>query len=403
MITKIPFSPPFINEDVEQEVLSALHSGWITTGPKVRQLEEAFNLKYGFKESIGVNSWTSGAILVLRWLGIKEGDEVIIPAYTYSATALAVLHAGGTPVMVDVEDDFNISVEKIEKAITSKTKAIIGVDIGGFPADYDGQWDILSKKSVQDLFVAESEVQQKLGRCLLIADSAHSFGSDFGSKLADIVVFSLHAVKNLTSAEGGIISLNLPESFDVRTTYTLFRRLTLNGQSKDALDKSRSGSWRYDIVEFGMKCNLPDVNAAIALGQLKSWDSIQSRRISIFQYYSNYFKKFDWAILPPETKGGSNTSGHLFMLRIAGIKEELRDEIISEISKTEVTVNVHFIPMPMLTLFKNLGYDIQNYPKAYSLYENEISLPIYPSLTDEKLHIICTEVSKAIENAKTSL
>lgn len=242
MKKNIPFSPPFINEEVENQVLDALRSGWITTGPKVKELENAFNDKYGFEASVGVNSWTSGAILLLRWLGLKPGDEVIVPAYTYSATALAVLHAGGTPVMVDVNDDFNINVKEVQKAITAKTKAIIAVDLGGLPADYNGLWSVVESSEVSSIFQAETPVQEALGRPLLVADSAHSFGAEFKMRKADVVIFSLHAVKNLTSAEGGVISLNFPSPFNNKELYTLFRRLTLNGQSKDALDKSKAGS-----------------------------------------------------------------------------------------------------------------------------------------------------------------
>ena len=395
---KIPFSPPYIDAQVEEEVLDVLRSGWITTGPKVKLLEDAFNKKYGFGASIGVNSWTSGAILVLRWLGIKEGDEVIVPAYTYSATALAVLHAGGTPVMVDINDDFNISVEAVKNAITNKTKAIIGVDLGGLPADYNSLWEIVESDSVKQFFQADSEVQVKLGRPLLIADSAHSFGAEFSFRKADIIIFSLHAVKNLTSAEGGMISLNLPLQFNNIELYPLFRRLTLNGQSKDALDKSKAGSWRYDIVEMGMKCNLPDINAAIALGQLKSWSWIEQRRYEIFKTYQNYFSQFSWAQLPDfKTDQNDLSSCHLFLLRVRGINESTRDLIIENISQTGVAVNVHFIPMPLLTLFKELGYSIDDYPNAYNNYSKVISLPIYPNLTAEEVTIICKEVSNAVE------
>lgn len=393
----IPFSPPFVNADVEDEVLDALRSGWITTGPKVKQLEDAFNAKYGFEASIGVNSWTSGAILVLRWLGVRPGDEVIVPAYTYSATALAVLHAGATPVMVDINDDFNIDVAQVKNAITKRTKAIIGVDLGGLPADYNGLWAVIESDDVKGKFVPESPVQEQLMRPMLIADSAHSFGASFKMRWADIIIFSLHAVKNLTSAEGGVISLNLPQPFNNKELYPLFRRLTLNGQSKDALDKSRAGSWRYDIVEMGMKCNLPDVNAAIALGQLKSWDIIDQRRHYIFKAYQAYFSKFEWAQLPTvQTHMEDVSSCHLYMLRIVGVDEASRDRIIDLVSQAGVAVNVHFMPMPMFTLFSDMGYRIEDYPRSFDNYSREISLPIYPSLSDEAISTICHEVSNAI-------
>lgn len=400
MKKNIPFSPPFINEEVENQVLDALRSGWITTGPKVKELENAFNDKYGFEASVGVNSWTSGAILLLRWLGLKPGDEVIVPAYTYSATALAVLHAGGTPIMVDVNDDFNINVKEVQKAITAKTKAIIAVDLGGLPADYNGLWSVVESSEVSSIFQAETPVQEALGRPLLVADSAHSFGAEFKMRKADVVIFSLHAVKNLTSAEGGVISLNFPSPFNNKELYTLFRRLTLNGQSKDALDKSKAGSWRYDILELGMKCNLPDVNAAIALGQLKSWNWIDHRRHEIFNLYQEFFSKYTWAQLPTEkTNANDESSCHLYLLRIKGINEAMRDGIIERVSHTGVAVNVHFIPMPMLSLFRDLGYTIDNYPVAYDNYAREISLPIYPSLSNEDVSTICHEVAKAVEES----
>jgi dTDP-4-amino-4,6-dideoxygalactose transaminase len=395
---KIPFSPPYINAGVRRQVAEALDSGWITTGPKVNELERGFNQRTGLKQSVAVNSWTSGAILVLRWLGLMPGDEVIIPAYTYSATALAVMHAGGTPVMVDVQSDFNIDPIAVAKALSPRTKAIMAVDIGGLPANYSELLNIVNQPSVQDQFQPTNEVQRTLGRPVLLADAAHSFGATIPNPWADIVIFSLHAVKNLTSAEGGIISLNLPQTFNEQEIYTLFRRLALNGQTKDALAKSKAGGWKYDIIEFGMKCNMPDLNAAVALGQFEDWEYMCKRRKYIFDSYMGYFNQFSWAELPPESNAYATTSAHLFMLRVRGITENQRDEIIEAIASTGISVNVHFIPLPMLSLFKGRGYLMDDFPVAYDNYSREISLPIYPQLTDTEVDYVCKTVAQVIES-----
>src|SRR5690606_9059096 len=262
----IPFSPPFINDDVINEVVSSLKSGWITTGPKVKELEQEIKKYSGAKEVLCINSWTSGAIMMLRWLGLKEGDEVIVPAYTYSATALAVYHAGGTPVMVDVTEDFNISVAGIRKAITPRTKAILPVDIAGFPCDYDAIMSLVNEKEIKVLYRAETPVQEKIGRIMVINDAAHSLGATYSDGVktgseTDIAIFSLHAVKNVTTAEGGASCLNLPEPFNNTELYAQLRQMSLNCQTKDAFSKSKAGGWRYDITDLGMKINMADINA----------------------------------------------------------------------------------------------------------------------------------------------
>ena len=284
---KIPFSPPYITEAVINEVTDALRSGWITTGPKVKALEEEIKKFSGATEALCVNSWTSGAILMLHWLGVKAGDEVIVPAYTYSATALAVLHVGATPIMVDVEDDFNIGVEAVRRAITYKTKAIIPVDIAGFPCDYDALMRLVKSPEVQSLFNPTSKVQAQLGRVLVLNDAAHSLGAWYkegtrtGSE-TDVAIFSLHAVKNVTTAEGGAICLNLPAPFNNASLYKELRQMSLNCQTKDAFSKSQAGGWRYDIVGLGMKINMPDVNAAIGLAQIREYEHILKERKRIF-------------------------------------------------------------------------------------------------------------------------
>lgn len=397
---KIPFSPPYIDESVINEVVDSLRSGWITSGPKVKALEEEIKSFSGAQEVLCVNSWTSGAIMMLRWLGVKEGDEVIVPAYTYSATALAVLHAGAKPVMVDSGKDFNISVEAIRKAITPRTKVIIPVDIAGFPCDYDCIMAMVKDQEIRKLFQAESPVQEMLGRILVMNDAAHSLGASYSKNQrtgceTDVAIFSLHAVKNVTTAEGGAICLNLPEPFDNVELYKELRMMSLNCQTKDAFSKSKAGGWRYDIVGLGMKINMADVNAAIGLAQIREYPKLLKERKRVFNTYSKAFADCDWVIVPPSMDGEKESSYHIYALRIKGFSEEQRDRMIDEIAKNEVAVNVHFIPMPMLSFFKSQGYDINDYPRAYENFKGEISLPIYPQLNGEMLNFIIDSVKSA--------
>lgn len=399
---KIPFSPPYVDEDVINEVLESLNSGWITTGPKVKSLQDEVGKLTGIPNVLCVNSWTSGAILILKWFGVKEGDEVIIPAYTYSATALAVLHCGATPVMVDVLSDFSADPEKIWEAITPKTKIIMPVDFGGWPCDYNKINAIAQDTEIKKLFTPENEVQEKLGRILVVADAAHSIGATFEGKesgsLADITIFSFHAVKNITTAEGGAVCVNLPQPFDNDEVYKKLRLWTLNGQSKDAFTKSQGGgdSWKYDILFQGLKINMPDICAAIGLAQIKKYkNQLLAERKSIAEAYTQFFSDKAWAELPVMKSNERESSYHLFALRFRGISEAQRDAILRELSETEVSANVHFIPMPLLTLFKNLGYSIADFPVAYDNYSREISLPIYPQLTDNEVEIICNRVEEA--------
>ncbi|MDD4592841.1 MAG: DegT/DnrJ/EryC1/StrS family aminotransferase [Parabacteroides sp.] len=402
---KIPFSPPYVDDAVIDEVVDSLRSGWITTGPKVKALEEEIKAFSGAEQVLCVNSWTSGAIMMLRWLGVKEGDEVIVPAYTYSATALAVLHAGAKPVMADSGTDFNISVDAIRKSITPKTKAIIPVDIAGFPCDYDAIMKLVNEPAIKSLYQAETENQRNMSRILVLNDAAHSLGAWYQSGIrtgseTDIAIFSLHAVKNITTAEGGAICLNLPAPFDNEALYKELRQMSLNCQTKDAFSKSKAGGWRYDIVGFGMKINMADVNAAIGLAQIRQYDDLLQERKRVFELYNNEFSKTDWAITPPQKMNGRETSYHIYALRIKSFTDEQRDAMIEDIAKKEVAVNVHFIPMPMLTFFKEMGYDINNYPQAYENYKSEISLPIYPQLTDEQVNYVIEAVQEAYEKVK---
>ncbi|MFV0572412.1 MAG: DegT/DnrJ/EryC1/StrS family aminotransferase [Xanthomarina gelatinilytica] len=398
---KIPFSPPYINQDVIQEVNSALESGWITTGPKVKLLEELVCEYTLAPNTLCVNSATSGLMLALKWYGIGSGDEVIIPAYTYAATALAVIHVGATPVMVDVEADFNISIHNMEKAITSKTKAVIPVDIAGWPCDYEAIDALVKNK--KDLFTPSSENQEKLGRILVISDSAHSIGATYNNQYlgaaTDITVFSFHAVKNVTTAEGGAVCINLPKPFNNQEEYNYLRCFSLNGQTKDAFTKSKAGGWRYDIIYPGLKINMPDILAAIGVAQLPEYfEKTLDKRVETYEYYHKFFQAKAWAVLPPHKSETKTSSCHLYALRIKDISEATRDAIIEEISKNGVAVNVHFQPLPLLTLFKNMGYDINAFPMAFNNYKCEISLPIYPQLTQKELEHIVNTVTKAVES-----
>jgi len=395
----IPFSPPYIDDSVINEVVSSLKSGWITTGPKVKALEEEIASFTGIPNVLCVNSWTSGAIMILKWFGVEENDEVIVPAYTYCATALAVLECGAKPVMVDVTSDFIISIETIRQAITTKTKAILPVDFGGWPCDYKSIMALINEPRIKKLFKPKSDNQKKLNRILVLSDAAHSLGASQNevspSHFCDITIFSLHAVKNITTAEGGAICINMPAPFENNKIYKHLRMMSLNGQTKDALTKNQAGSWRYDIVMQGLKINLPDVCAAIGLAQIRQYNRLLIERKHIFKRYSELLSQYNWAQLPPQDNTIQKPSYHLYPLRIKNISEIQRDQMIEEITKTGVAVNVHFIPMPILSLFKELGYNIADYPVAYDNYSREISLPIYPQLSDNMVDSIVKAVSNS--------
>jgi len=402
MKKSIPFSPPRIDAKIKQAVQDVLESGWITTGPRTKEFERKIADYCGVPHVVAVNSWTAGMEVVLRWMGIQAGDEVIIPAYTYCASANVIIHCGATPVMVDTNaDDFNISLEAIKKAITPNTKAIMGVDIAGLPCDYDAIYDLVHHPEIKEQFQAKNEFEKKLGRIAVLSDAAHSFGANYKNKksgaLADITVFSFHAVKNLTTAEGGAICLNLPGSFDSEEIYKDLCIKILHGQSKDALAKSQLGNWRYDVVEPGFKCNMTDIQAAIGLIELSRYDSENlPRRKTIFQKYTAAFSKQSWAILPQYKTNHKESSYHLFMLRIDNCTESQRDAIMQRIFETGVSVNVHFQPLPLLSAYKNMGYAIEDFPVAFSNYANEISLPVYYDLSDEDINRIIDAVVESV-------
>ena len=396
----IPFSPPYIDEDVIKEVMDSLNSGWITTGPKVKALELEVAKITGVENVLCVNSATSALMLMLHWFGIGRGDEVIVPAYTYCATALAVMHVGAKPVMADVGKDFCIDPQHVKQLINENTKAIIPVDIAGYPCDYDNVMEIISGPSSTKLFKPKTVQQEELGRIFILSDAAHSIGAVYKGKpsgaLCDATVFSFHAVKNVTTAEGGAICLNLPDAFDNNELYKWLRLLSLNGQTKDAFTKSQGGNWRYDIIYPGFKINLSDICAAVGLAQIRKYEAdLLEKRKEIFQKYDEGFSSENWAELPPENVDGRESSCHIYLLRIKGISENQRDKIIEEINELGVSVNVHFVPMPMLTVFKERGYDINDYPVSLDNYSRVITLPVYPQLSDEDTQTIIASVKEA--------
>lgn len=399
----IPFSPPRIDKEITDAVVAALNSGWITTGPKTKEFERQITAYCGHKNTLCLNSATAGLELILRWFGVKEGDEVILPAYTYCATANVVIHCGATPVLVDVEDDFNISLKAVERAITDKTKVIMPVDFAGYPCDYDKLNNLVNQPEIKNKFKANTIEQEKLGRILILSDAAHSFGAEYKGKktgvLTDVTVFSFHAVKNLTTAEGGAIALNLPEPFDNKVIYDYLCVFSLHGQNKDALAKMQKGNWKYDVIEAGYKCNMTDMAAAIGLIELNRYEKdTLVKRMKIFETYDIAFKNKSWAILPEYFNQEKKSSFHLYPLRIKGITEEQRDLIIQKIFDQDVSVNVHFIPIPLLSYYRKKGYKIENYPMAYKNFSTEITLPVFYNLTVEQQKQVIAAVENAVES-----
>ena len=398
----IPFSPPHIDDKIVEEVVAALRSGWITTGPRTKNFEKKLAEYCGVSRVLCVNSASAGLELVLRWFGVGPGDEVIVPAYTYTATAEVVVHCGATPVMVDVHPDFLIDPERVREAITPKTKVIVPVDIAGYPCDYDELFSIVEQPSVRAQFCPANELQKRLGRPLIMADAAHSLGGWYKGRrvgaVADISVFSFHAVKNLTTAEGGAICLHLPAPFDAEEIYKLLCTYSLHGQSKDALAKTQIGNWRYDVIDTGYKCNMTDVAAAMGLVELERYDrDILPRRRAIFEQYAAAFAADSRFQVPEFATADKTSSFHVFALRLRHATEAQRDAVMQCIFEQEVAVNVHFIPLPLLTAYKDRGYDIRHYPVTYDNYAREISLPVYYDLTDEQVAQVITAVKTAAD------
>ncbi|MED1089149.1 DegT/DnrJ/EryC1/StrS aminotransferase family protein [Bacillus paramycoides] len=390
-VKNIPFSPPDITDTEIEEVVKAMRSGWITTGPRTKELEKKIANYVGTNKAVCLNSATAAMELTLRILGVGPGDEVITSAYTYTASASIIEHVGAKIVLVDTaQDSFEMDYEKLAKAITEKTKIIIPVDIAGKMCDYDTIYEVAESK--KELFKPNNDIQRLFNRIVVMTDAAHAFGAERNGmkcgQVADFTCYSFHAVKNLTTAEGGGVVWRNDLGLDDEWVYKQFMLYSLHGQSKDALAKTQKGAWEYDIVYPAYKCNMTDIMAAIGLVQLNRYENLIKRRREIIEIY-------DKALLPLGIQSlqhyGENftSSGHLYLARIPGIGEVERNKIIVKLAEMGVTSNVHYKPLPMLTAYKNLGFDIKNYPNAFNMYKNEITLPLHTLLTNEDVEYIC--------------
>lgn len=387
---KISFSPPDITEAEIEQVAEALRSGWITTGPKTKELEREVADLCGTNRAVCLNSQTACAEMTLRLLGIHEGDEMITCAYTYTASASVVCHVGAKLVLIDTqEDSLEMDYNKLAEAITEKTKVIIPVDLGGVPCDYDRIFSIVEEK--KKLFHPANKLQEAIGRVIVMADAAHAFGATWHGKpvgsIADFSNFSFHAVKNFTTAEGGAVAWRDIEGIDNEEIYHQYQLLSLHGQSKDALAKTQLGAWEYDIIGPWFKCNMTDVVAGIGLAQMKRYKALLARRKEIISRYDAVFKPLDIEVLDHYNEE-HQSSGHLYITRIPGITLEQRHEIIVKMAEKGVACNVHYKPLPMMTAYKNMGFDIKDYPNAYKRFENEITLPLHTKLTDEEVEYV---------------
>lgn len=387
---KVPFSPPDITELEIEQVVEALKSGWITTGPKTKALEQKIADFCGTDKAVCLNSQTACAEMALRVLGIGPGDEVIVPAYTYTATASVVSQVGAKLVMVDIQpDSLEMDYDQLETAITENTKVIIPVDLAGIPCDYDRIFSIVEKK--RELFTPSNDIQRAMGRISVNADAAHAFGASWHGKqvgsIADFTAFSFHAVKNLTTAEGGALTWRDIPGIDNEEIYKQIQLLSLHGQSKDALAKTQLGAWEYDIVGPWYKCNMTDVAAAMGLAQMQRYDALLSRRKDIIQRYDAAFKPLGVQVLKHYTED-YQSSGHLYITRIPGITSEQRNEIIIRMAEQGIACNVHYKPLPMMTAYKSLGFDVADYPNAYRYFANEITLPLHTKLTNKEVQYV---------------
>ena len=391
---EIKFSPPDIGEKEIEEVVDTLKSGWITTGPKTKLFEKKIAEYCSTNKAVCLNSNTAGLELILRILGIGAGDEVIVPAYTYTASASVVDHVGAKILFVDcAKNSYEMDYEKLENYITEKTKAIIAVDIAGIPANFEKIYEIVNRN--RDKFRPTSEKQKVIGRIAVIADAAHSFGASRNGKMtgniADFSSFSFHAVKNLTTAEGGAVTWKQIEGLDDEELYKEFMLWSLHGQNKDALSKSKSGGWEYDIKMPGYKCNMTDIMAAVGLAQFARYPELLKRRKEIIEKYNDAFKDMNVQVLEHYTEN-YESSGHLYLMRFLGLNEEQRNKLIMDLAEKGVPTNVHYKPLPMMTAYKNLGFDIKDYPNAYDMYQNEITLPLHTLLDDEQVDFIIENV-----------
>ena len=387
---KIPFSPPDITEAEANEVRDALLSGWITTGPRTKELERQIAAFCETSKAVCLNSATACLEMALRVLGIGPDDEVITSAYTYTASASVVCHIGAKLVLVDTQkDSFEMDYDKLADAINEKTKAVIPVDLAGIPCDYDRIFDIANSKKA--LFSPKTDIQKAIGRVAIVADAAHAFGARWHGKMvgsiADFTSFSFHAVKNFTTAEGGALTWRDIEGIDNDHIYKELQLLSLHGQSKDALAKTQLGAWEYDIISPAYKCNMTDIIAAIGLVQMKRYPALLERRKQIIGMYNDAFEGCNVQVLDHYTDEHTS-SGHLYLVRLLGKDSEYRNNVITEMAKRDIACNVHYKPLPMMTAYKALGFDIKDYPNAYAQFCNEITLPLHTKLTDEMVEYI---------------
>ena len=398
----IPFSPPDISDEEINEVVDALKSGWITTGPKTKKLEKDLLEFTGTSKGVCLNSQTAAAEMTLRVLGIGQGDEVITSAYTYTATASVVEHVGAKLVLVDTqEENLEMDYEKLKDAINEKTKVIIPVDLGGVPCDYDKIFQIVEEK--KNLFKANNEIQKAYNRIIVMADTAHALGAEYkGEKvgsIADFSNFSFHAVKNFTTAEGGYATWKDKEGIDNEKLYKKYQLLSLHGQSKDALSKTKLGSWEYDVVGPWYKCNMTDVLAGIGLAQVKRYPRLLKRRKEIIEKYDKAFRPLGIKSLNHFDQN-HKSSGHLYISQIPGIDTEQRNKIIEEMAEKGIACNVHYKPLPLLTAYKNLGFEIKDYKNAYNHYKNEITLPLHTKLSEEEVDYIIESFGEIVKKYK---
>ena len=395
----IPFSPPDISDGEINEVIDTLKSGWITTGPKTKELERRLSEFTNTPKTVCLNSATAALELTLRVLGIGEGDEVIVPAMTYTASCSVIYHVGAKAVIVDIaEDSHEMNYNALSDAITENTKAVIPVDLAGIPCDYDKIFEVVESK--KHLFKANSEYQEKLGRVAVVADGAHALGSTYKGKkigsVADFTTFSFHAVKNFTTAEGGSVTWKENENFDNEELYREYQIYSLHGQTKDALAKTKAGSWEYDIVIPGYKCNLTDIAASIGLVQLDRYPKLLERRENIISQYNKGFEGTRITALSHNSED-YKSCGHLYITHVEGATFEQRGEIIVKMAERGISCNVHYKPLPLLTAYKNLGFDIENYPNAYNYYVKEITLPLHTRLSDEDIAVIIENFKEIVE------
>ena len=395
----IPFSPPDITELEIEEVVDTLKSGWITTGPKTKKFEKQIAEYCHTSKAVCLNSATACSEMALRVLGIGPGDEVITTAYTYTASASVICHVGATVVLVDTQkDSYEMDYEALEEKITEKTKAIIPVDLGGVICDYDRIFEIVNRK--KDVFEPKTELQKKIGRVAVVADGAHAIGAVRDGKccgeIADFTSFSFHAVKNLTTAEGGAVTWRDIEGVDNEELYKQFMLLSLHGQSKDALAKTQLGAWEYDVVAPYFKCNMTDIMAALGLAQMKRYPDILARRKEIIEKYNEGLKNLPVSVL--EHFGNDfASSGHLYLVRVHDKTREECNKIIEKMAEYGIATNVHYKPLPLLSAYKNQGFNIKDYPNAYAMFENEITLPLHTKLTDEEIDYIIDSFVKCVE------